>query len=251
MSNKIEYYYTCHIGKCRKLNQDNFFCDVDYLSYENNGTEEFKKGNKKVVSPSVFAVLDGMGGEEKGEMAAYIGAKTLSSFEFKKDISSSCIEYCKIANNEICKYAEENNICSMGSTVAMLVFSKKQITMCNVGDSKVFLFSDKKLEQISFDHVAVSSFGRKPPLSQNLGIPEKEILISPYISVGKYNKGDAYLICSDGLTDMVSVSEIEQILLKNKREKAIKALLEKALENGGRDNITIVLIYVKKGFSIF
>ena len=193
---------------------------------------------------SMFGVFDGMGGEEQGEMASLIAAKDASKIQFGKDITQDLKKYCMTANESICQYADDNMIFSMGTTAAILVFAKKEIVLCNIGDSKVFRISDKKIEQISFDHVAISVFGKKPPLSQNLGIPPDELKIEPYLSTGKYHDGDLYLICSDGLTDMVETDTIAQIATNKPFEDAAKSLLETALKNGGKDNITLVLIKV-------
>ena len=78
-------------------------------------------------------------------------------------------------------------------------------------------------------------------MTQSLGIPPEEFLIVPYITTRPYHKNDIYLICSDGLTDMVSQEEIAEILTETDFEKAGEKLLIRALENGGRDNITILL----------
>ena len=86
----------------------------------------------------------------------------------------------------------------------------------------------------------------KPPLSQNLGIPPNELVIDPYLARGAYNDGDVYLICSDGLTDMVSTEEITQVLISEPIEEAITLLLDKALANGGKDNTTIILIKIER-----
>ena len=102
------------------------------------------------------------------------------------------------------------------------------------------------LEQISKDHVAVAAFGVKPPLSQNLGIPPTELIIDPYLAQGAYNDGDVYLICSDGLTDMVPTEEISGVLASKPVDGACMELLEKALANGGRDNITVVLCRIER-----
>ena len=126
--------------------------------------------------------------------------------------------------------------------------TKKEITLCNIGDSKIFRFSDGKLEQISKDHVALMEFAVKPPLTQNLGIPSTEFVIDPYLAQGKYNDGDIYLICSDGLTDMVTNREIADELANNPFSEALNNLLNKALENGGRDNITIILCKIENNF---
>ena len=134
----------------------------------------------------------------------------------------------------------------MGTTAAMLVFADKEIALCNIGDSKIFRLYDGSLEQISKDHVGVSAFGVKPPLSQNLGIPPSELVIAPYFARGAYNDGDVYLICSDGLTDMVSVEEITEVLVSKPIEEAITLLLDKALANGGKDNTTIILCKIER-----
>ena len=133
----------------------------------------------------------------------------------------------------------------MGTTAAILKFAKDRIYLCNIGDSKIFRFSKGTLQQLSFDHVCPSESQEKPPLSQNLGIPESETVISPYIATADYQVGDLYLICSDGLTDMVTLSEIEDLFISEK-EHAAEPLLRLALENGGRDNITLILLHVKK-----
>jgi protein phosphatase len=129
----------------------------------------------------------------------------------------------------------------------MIIFGEKDIYTCNLGDSKIYRCDNKNLTQISKDHVIDIFNDRKPPLSQFLGIPESEFIIEPYITHGAYNDGDLYLICSDGLTDMISENMIKNILAENKDVKiCVDILLEKALANGGTDNITVILCKIKK-----
>ena len=188
-----------------------------------------------------------MGGEECGEIASYLAAKEASNLSITNDLISALKEFCQSANTEICAYAAENEISAMGTTAAILAFSPSGIALCNIGDSKIFRFSGCILEQISKDHIAVSAFGVKPPLSQNLGIPPTELEIDPYLAQGTYNDGDIYLICSDGLTDMVTTKEVEAILITSKDiNEATKSLLETALIHGGRDNITIILCKIER-----
>jgi len=246
MKYEIEFYYTSHRGKCRKMNQDNLFCAGQFLESENNGTEGILKGKGKPSKTSVFAVFDGMGGEERGEMAAYIATEMLKEYSFEKKIEEELFSFCKEANTEICRYAKENEIDSMGTTAAILAFSRKKVGLCNIGDSKIYLLSEGKLQQISKDHVTIAPYGTKPPLTQNLGIPETELLIEPYTATGEYHAGDVYLISSDGLTDMVEEEDIKQILENEAGDRAAERLLKQALEKGGRDNITFILLYVKK-----
>lgn len=89
MAYVINYWYTVNIGKCRQNNQDNLFCVGDFLEYENNGVDGIKSGQKMSTDLPIFGVFDGMGGEECGEIAAYIAAKSLSAFSFSKDIKKA------------------------------------------------------------------------------------------------------------------------------------------------------------------
>lgn len=254
MSYTINCSYVSNIGKLRKRNQDNFCCNKDYMNYENNGTDEVKSGKALKLSkkPSVFAIFDGMGGEQCGEMAAYIASKELAEYKFSGDTEKDYSDFCKKANFKICEYITKFGLNSMGTTAAILAFKKNEMCLCNVGDSKIFKFSKEGLLQISVDHVAAAPFGKKPPLYQNLGIPEDELIIEPYINTSKFDEDDLYLICSDGLTDMVPLVDIATTLHNEKGAAAVEKLLEQALNNGGRDNITIVLIgFEKKKFKLF
>ena len=162
------------------------------------------------------------------------------------------LAFCRSANERICDYAAETGASAMGTTAAMLVCAENEIILCNIGDSKVFRLSGKKLEQISKDHCAAAAYGSKSPLSQNLGIPVSDMIIEPYVAKGRYQIGDRYLICSDGLTDMVSLEEIRSVLVRTEFDKSIDRLLELALEHGGMDNITMILCKVeRKKHSLF
>lgn len=203
-------------------------------------------GTKTSKDISVFGIFDGMGGEECGEIASYIASKTASTLEIGKEVTVSLSQFCHKANANICDYATLHEVSAMGTTAAMLVFAEKEVVLCNVGDSKIFRLCDGTLEQISKDHVAVSAFGVKPPLSQNLGIPPNELVIELYLAQGAYKDGDVYLICSDGLTDMVSVAKITEVLISKSIEEAITLLLDKALANGSKDNTTIILCKIER-----
>lgn len=246
MTYQIEYYCMSHVGKCRKVNQDNFICAKNIMNYKNAGTEDVLHGYITPAPDTVFGIFDGMGGEEQGEMAAYIAAKNMLEYTQWTTDQQALFDYCKLANAEICRYTDEHSLTSMGTTAAILRFAEKNIWLCNIGDSKIFRLVYDGMQQISMDHVAVSAFGTKPPLSQNLGIPEDELLIEPYIASGTYQEGDVYLICSDGLTDMVSLDSIEKILRTSDREAVSEKLMRSALDNGGKDNVTFIILYIER-----
>lgn len=246
---QCEIHYSCvsHKGKCREENQDNFICNgvfqkpgddkADIVAFPLSGT--VKNG-----SPVAFGVFDGLGGEACGEIASRIAAETASEMLWGDDIRVSLQGFCQSANSRICGFSSDNCVGSMGTTAALLVFAPSEIYLCNIGDTKVFRFSEHNLEQISVDHLAMAIYGKKPPLSQNLGIPPDEMLIDPYITKGLYSNGDIYLICSDGLTDMIEEEKIRSVLETEEIESASAILLNAAMEEGGKDNITLILLKV-------
>lgn len=246
MRYSILYWCVSHIGNIRKINQDNFICDGRFMEVNDESMEFPLSGVKSSEDFSVFGIFDGMGGEECGEIASYIAAKDASRLEIGKDAVGVLSQFCQKANADICNYAKENEVSAMGTTAAMLAFTNNGITLCNIGDSKIFRFCDRTLEQISKDHIAISAFGIKPPLSQNLGIPPTELIIEPYLAQGAYKDKDLYMICSDGLTDMVTIEEITKVLVSKPIGEATNELLDKALANGGRDNISIIICKIER-----
>lgn len=246
MRYNISYSCVSHIGKIRSINQDNFICAGRYLS---DGKEDIRfplKGKLSSSAPSLFGVFDGMGGEECGEIASFIASKTAAQTEITRNGVSDMSVFCVNANEAICDYTKKNNLNSMGTTAAMLLFNKNDIILCNIGDSKIIRFSGDDMQQISKDHVAAAAFGTKAPLSQNLGIPSDEMIIEPYISKGACKAGDRYLICSDGLTDMVFPEDIRKIATCGSVNTACKELVRTAYRNGGKDNITVILLEIQK-----
>ena len=113
----------------------------------------------------------------------------------------------------------------------------------NLGDSRIYqISSEGKLGQLSLDHVLGGGRFGKPPLTQYLGIPEESMGLEPTIVPQKAEIGTRYLICSDGITDMLSDGEIADILTREiSVSETVELLVERALIKGGRDNITVIL----------
>ena len=240
---QIDYSCGSNIGLCRKNNQDNYICLGQYRDLETDITE-ILTGTTPIGKECVFGVFDGLGGEEFGEIASLIAAKRIRNTVFDRKLKEKASAYCVEANKAICDYADENEIFAMGTTAAFMVFAKKEILLCNIGDSRIYFFSDDKMEQISYDHVLLGTQYAKPPLTQKLGIREEELVLDPFFSSGTYREGDVFLICSDGLTDMVPLEEIKEIVLQEETQNCASVLIEKALENGGRDNTTVIVCKV-------
>lgn len=246
---RIEFVCLCNKGYLRNINQDNFLVDNQHLEKNNNGLEIPLTGSLSVEDFPVFAVFDGMGGACCGEVAAYISAETLLDCNLKHNISSADMLNAAFAemNKSVCRYMERNRISSMGSTASALLFKKDGFIACNLGDSPIFRLTNNRFMKLSSEHTANESFfGSKAGLTQYIGIPEDEFIIEPYLKEDTFNIGDRFLICSDGLTDMVSNFDIGNTVGSDDIKTSARKLMDTALENGGKDNITIVLCEVKE-----
>ena len=253
MTYHINYAYTCHAGKVRQNNEDNFWCCGEILPAKNDGVEGIRTGVCLRESFPVMAVFDGMGGESQGEMAAYLACKELGKFyqSYRKNLKKQPEQFledaCMAMNEAVCRYGQENRIRAMGTTVAMITFGKKNLYICNLGDSRIYEIEAGKLKQISRDHVLGGFHYGKAPLTQFLGVPEEEMRLEPATAVFDYQDKKRYLLCSDGVTDMLSDAEIEEILGKDQQVQAAAAeLLDRILEKGARDNTTMILCEVEK-----
>lgn len=244
MPNILEAACACNIGLIRKNNEDNFLFNNYFLEERNNGLEDILELSSDLSKPLSFGVFDGMGGELAGETASYIAAKIFSENETK-----NLSDICKIANDEVCSFSKEYGIKSMGSTVAVLRVTKEFLSFVNLGDTKIYHW-DGSLKQVSVDHTDAElvqglNIKRKPCLTQHLGIFPEDFVIEPYTDVTEAKSGDKFIICSDGLTDMVDINTIERIVKIEESPKAcIKSLMNLALRNGGRDNITIISLFL-------
>ena len=238
----LKYAWISHRGKVRGLNQDNLVCAGFCLPMDHQSMEEPIRG-ELTAGKQVFGVFDGMGGEERGEAAAYLAAKTIRDRPMD-DGRNSLLHACREANRVICGFAASNGLHVSGTTAALLLFSPDEICSCNVGDSRIYRLHGGQLVQVSEDHAYPMRPGRKGPLYQYLGIPEDELKIDPKTDLFSPAAGDRYLICSDGLTDLVSDSELQGLIRSGPVGPAVQSLLEAALNAGGRDNITVILIEI-------
>ena len=248
MAYQIEYAYTCHIGKIRNNNEDNFWCCGDSLEAQNQGISHIRSGYMKQSEYPLLAVFDGMGGESCGEMAAFLAAEACGEHfktakdGIRNDPEEFLNEICESMNQAICDYGRTNKINSMGTTAALLAFAEDAVYSCNLGDSRIYKSDREKFYQISQDHVLGHSLFGKAPLTQYLGMEEENLQLEPSISRQEIKIGDRFLLCSDGITDMLSDGEIADILSRDiPVAKTVEILVDRALKKGGRDNITVVL----------
>lgn len=229
------------IGKKRKLNQDYVY------------TSERPVGNL----PNVFIVADGMGGHNAGDYASKYTVETVireiaaSSEKEPEKILARAIE---VANEDIIRLAGENaEMEGMGTTIVAATCVDRYLKVANVGDSRLYVVGEKII-QITRDHSLVEEMIRMGGIDRETARnhPDKNIITRAIGATEKVEidffevelkPGEIVLMCSDGLTNMLEDEEIRMILngqrdIVEKAEELVKA----ANNNGGKDNITVILI---------
>ena len=253
MNYQIEYAWFCHGGNVRPNNEDNIWIQGELLPMEHEGGEKISQGVLMDHEGPVFGVFDGMGGESCGEAASFIGAKSLG--DSVKELSTLqrekpgdfLKEACNRMNQEVLDFASDNRIRTMGSTVALAAFGENEIGVGNLGDSRIYSLFQGKWEQVSEDHVLTRSFFGKAPLTQYLGLPQDEMVLEPHIACIPYRADLRLLLCSDGVTDMISSRRLRDLMGGENCAAVAESLLKEGLSAGGRDNLTAVVIRILPG----
>jgi PPM family protein phosphatase len=234
----VEQAYLSDTGRQRSANEDSFFAG----------------------SP-VFAVADGMGGAQAGEVASRIAAESFSAAERGDGSPEGYLRSIAIdANTRINDLAAEDESRSgMGTTFTAALVEGDDVSLAHVGDSRAYLFRDGDLRLLTSDHSLVEELLRQGKLTKEqaedhpqrsiitraLG-PEREVEVDTMTYRAK--DGDVYLLCSDGLTTMIKDDMIAAILGRAPSlDQAARELVEQANAAGGRDNITVVLFRVGEG----
>lgn len=244
----INYAVGCNPGKAREKNQDNFWFQSHYLKWDNKGLNSVLTGEYPARELPSLCVFDGLGGEQLGEVASFIAAETYDEYyreHYGEPSEQFLLQSCKYMNKKVCEYSKDKTSGFVGTTASLTLFDSEYANICNVGDSPVFLHNGTNITKLSVDHVANVPQGVKAPLLQSIGLPPEKRLLKPAFTRVPLRAGDKYLLCSDGLTDMVSTSIIEHIItLEYPLQTKVQRLIDIALANGGLDNITIILCEV-------
>lgn len=216
---------------------------------------------------SIAVLCDGLGGHNSGEIASEIVVEHFIN-EFKKMKFSKTIEdyvtwikeHISISNDKVFELSKSNeNYSGMGTTIVLCVITKEEFIIANVGDSRAYIVEQDYIRQVSDDHTFVNLMVKMGKLSlleaethpernvvmQALGIEQE--LYPHIVSMKKDNISSIILMC-DGLNDYVSNKFIEQVLIDKKHSNEIKGkiLIEKALEAGGKDNISLAILDIKE-----
>jgi PPM family protein phosphatase len=205
-----------------------------------------------VNSPWVGVIADGMGGHAAGEVASRFVVEKITDAAINFDSEESIIEQLKSANRELFDLmAQKPSTEGMGTTIAGLAVTPESLFIFNVGDSRVYKEQNRFLKQLSMDDSGgrITAYGdgsssqetKTGLLSQAFGGAKHFIEIDPHILKEKLSHNQRYLICSDGLSDLVNIDTMEACFVDSDLDSATH-LFQKAIKAGGRDNISMLII---------
>jgi serine/threonine protein phosphatase PrpC len=238
----IEAFGRTDVGRRRKVNEDSF-----------------------LVAPEshLYAVCDGMGGHNAGEVASRIAIETLGDFVERSGVEKEITwpwgldeglslegnrlkTAVRLANSQVFQTADSREeLAGMGTTVVAALVSGSVMTLCSAGDSRCYLVREGKMQQLTQDDSWVSAaLGRHPlrnVITKAVGARDS---IEVDVLDHSLQAGDLALLCSDGLHGMVGDEEISRLLLASSGslEEVSQRLVDAANEAGGRDNVTVVLL---------
>lgn len=230
----IEDYVVVNKGIEANNNQDNIYINGLSLSEKNEGLNNYQPKIHYINKELTYAVFDGIGGLEKGEYASYISTNILN-----KNINNKLGDILRLINDNLVKINREEKV-DMGSTASIIRINKNKLYISQVGDSPIYVLSNDKFIKIVEKDNASNLLDNYLGKCEKININEKVINIK---------SKDKILICSDGLSNEVGDLEIEYILDQSDDAKYISdKLLNYALINGGKDNISIITILVKRSY---
>ena len=230
------------VGRRREMNQDYMF------------TSETAVGKL----PNLFIVADGMGGHKAGEYASKFTVDTMIDIikKTEKDEPVAVIKQAVTeANRLLIKEAKaDESKTGMGTTVVAATLLDRTLYAANVGDSRLYVLNQDTITQITRDHSLIEEMIRLGEMDKAdaKDHPDKNIItravgVAPELAIDFFeieiNNGDIILLCTDGLTNMIDDEDIRRIVLSQRDiVEGTEKLIETANENGGRDNITVVLL---------
>ncbi|ERI92859.1 putative serine/threonine phosphatase stp [Clostridiales bacterium oral taxon 876 str. F0540] len=226
------------IGNIRKLNEDS-------MGYHEDSIKK------------VYIVADGMGGHNAGEIASKIAVEkvieylnSLQSIEDAQEAIKSAIEF---SNKQIYEFSQSNAVLNgMGTTITACLLVENKMVVANVGDSRCYIISKDRLVQVTKDHSLVQQLvdngsitAEEAAAHPNKNIITRSLGTAPVVDVDTYvldlQHINKVLLCTDGLSNSLTEDEIYNIVIENTNQDACNKLIEISKQNGGRDNITVII----------
>jgi protein phosphatase len=232
-----------------------------YAVASDTGRKRRRNEDNYVVAPPLFAVADGMGGAQAGEVASKLAASALEDDEGPLHGVERVAALIREANRRVYERATSDPAASgMGTTMTVAVVEDGVVVIGHVGDSRAYLVRDGRMEQLTDDHSLVNELLKSGKLSpeEAEGHPQRSVITravgtDPDVDVDAFSidaqEGDVFLLCSDGLTDMVEDVDILDLIerYRDDLDRAVRSLIAAANRGGGEDNITAVAFRIAAG----
>jgi len=250
---KLAVYGISDVGLAREHNEDSISWDIDL---------------------GLIMLADGMGGHNAGEVASDMAVSAIHDAlldVLTPDMLAANVIKCEDAVRESVVYANEEiheqahariECAGMGTTLVLALFHDNNITYAHVGDSRIYRIRNGEIKQITQDHSLVQEMvdngylsEEEAMLSTSRNLITRALGIAPEVEVDvtsdELDDEDIYILCSDGLSDMVNDADIRRIVTEYRPnlEKAAEALVNQANQNGGSDNISVILVAMHEAFS--
>jgi PPM family protein phosphatase len=217
-----------------------------------------REGNEDAgyAGPHLLAIADGMGGHAAGEVASSIAVATIAQLDEEPaggDLLDALAATIDEANFRLRQMVDgDDALEGMGTTLTALLFAGSRVGIAHIGDSRAFLLRGGEFSQITHDHTFVQTLVDEGRISaaEAEHHPQRSLLMraldgrsqaEPDLSVREVQPGDRYLVCSDGLSGVVSEETMRDALLRGRAEETVDELVELALRAGGPDNITCIV----------
>jgi PPM family protein phosphatase len=229
---------------------------ADSAGFTDPGRKRRRNEDSYVIDPPLFAVADGMGGAQAGEVASRLAAAAFREFHGADDLDPEerLVAIIQEANRRIFERASDDaQVSGMGTTITAALVASEGLVIGHVGDSRAYRLRDNQFEQLTDDHSLVADLvrsGRLTPEEADVH-PQRSVITralgtDPEVDVDTFavgaESGDLFLLCSDGLTTMVGDEDISKLLTAARDlEQAGKGLVKAANRAGGEDNVTVVL----------
>ena len=234
---------------------------IEQVGRTDVGRQRSANEDSLVVRPPLFAVADGMGGAKAGEVASAVAVDAVEGAqESSEPTEAQLANIVREANRRIYDLAvADESRRGMGTTLTLAKLHGDEVSLAHVGDSRAYRLRGGELEQLTRDHSLVAELERsgqitpeaaehhpqRSIITRALG-PEPDVEVDTYTLAGR--DGDVFLICSDGLTSMISDDEVASILRSaGSLDEAADGLVRAANQSGGKDNITVILFRLGEG----
>ena len=246
---KISYSVCSEAGRIAGGNEDNFYVNGRILK---TGIPCCRLTENTESGDALFAVFDGLGGEEHGELASAMAAQNMGRYH--GTFGSFYDQYLNETNKMITEKLQKGKA-NTGTTVAAVAIRGREAVIVNLGDSRVYLIQGNTIKQLSTDHsefATMLQYGvvRKEDyyssplrshLTRYLGM-QSDGLLEPGVARTFFNPGSMFLLCSDGVCGSLTD---EEMLASIREERTAEHLVQKALTAGSRDNVTAILIWTE------